>query len=59
MTALATSLLTSPEGVEAFLINIPEVVATLAAIALAWKTRSFVVSFVGAVIVLYSLQALL
>ena len=59
LAALATSLLTSPDGLEAYLTNIPEVVATLAAIGLAWKTRSFVVSFVGAVVVLYGLQALL
>ena len=59
LAALATSLLTSPDGLEVYLTSIPQVAATLAAIGLAWKTRSFLVSFAGAVVVMYGLQAML
>ena len=59
LAALATSLLTSPEGLGAYLRNVPEVVATVVAVVLAWKTRRFIVSFVGAVVALFALQLLL
>lgn len=59
LAALATSLLTSPDGLEAYLTNMPEVIGTVAGVGLAWGTRRFLVSFVGAVVVMYALQALL
>lgn len=57
LAALAASLLTS-NGVVDYVTNLAEVTATVVGIAVAWKTRRFVVSFVAAMAVLWIIQAL-
>ena len=58
LAALAASLLTS-DGLVEYVTSIPEVVATLVAIGASWFTRRYVVSFVAAMAVLWTLQWLL
>lgn len=57
LAALAASLLTT-DGVVDFVTNLAEVLATIVGVAVAWKTRRFVVSFVAAMAVLWLVQAL-
>lgn len=59
LAALTTSLLTSPDGLQAYLTNLPEVAGTVAGVALAWTTRRFLVAFLGAIVVMSVLQSLL
>jgi branched-subunit amino acid transport protein len=59
LAALAASLLTSPDGVVAFLGNIPEVVASTVGVVTALRFRRFDVSFVAAMTVFFTLTALL
>jgi branched-subunit amino acid transport protein len=58
LAALATSLLTA-DGLADYLTSAPEVAATLVAIAASWFTKRYVVSFVAAMAVLWTLQWLL
>jgi branched-subunit amino acid transport protein len=58
LAALAASLLTA-DGLVEYVASIPEVVATLVAIAVSWFTKRYVVSFVAAMAVLWTLQWLL
>jgi branched-subunit amino acid transport protein len=55
LAALTASLLTSPDGVMAFLENIPEVVASIAGVIAALRFRRFDVSFVAAIVVFFAL----
>ena len=59
LAALTASLLTSPDGVAAFLENIPEVVGSIVGVAAALRFRRFDVSFVAAITVFFALTALL
>ena len=59
LAALTASLLTSPDGVAAFLESTPEVAGTIAGVAAALRFRRFDVSFVAAVTVFFALTALL
>ncbi len=59
LAALTASLLTSPDGLAAYLENIPEVVATIVGVATALRFRRFDVSFTAAMIVFFALAALL
>ena len=59
LAALTASLLTSPDGVGAFLENVPEVVATVVGIAAGLRFRRFDVSFAAAIAVFFALTALL
>lgn len=55
LAALTASLLTT-DGVADYLTDLPETVATVVAVATAWWTRRFVVSFVAAMATLWVLQ---
>ena len=59
LAALTASLLTSPDGVVAYLENIPEVVGSIVGVAAALRFRRFDVSFAAAMIVFFALTALL
>lgn len=59
LAALTASLLTSPDGVAAYLESIPEVVATIVGVAAALRFRRFDVSFVAAMTIFFALTALL
>ncbi len=59
LAALTASLLTSPDGVVAFLGKGPEVVATIVGVVTAVRFRRFDVSFVSALVVFFGLTALL
>lgn len=59
LAALTASLLTSPDGVAAYLESIPEVVATIVGVAAALRFRRFDVSFTAAMIAFFALTALL
>jgi branched-subunit amino acid transport protein len=58
LAALTTSLLTSPDGVMAFLENVPEVGGSIVGVAAALRFRRFDVAFVAAVTVFFALTAL-
>ncbi|MDH3250149.1 MAG: AzlD domain-containing protein [Acidimicrobiia bacterium] len=59
LAALTASLLTSPDGVVAFLENVPEVAGSIVGVAAALRFRRFDVSFVAALTVFFALTALL
>lgn len=59
LAALTASLLTSPDGVVAYVENAPEVVASIVGVAAALRFRRFDVSFVAAMTVFFALTALL
>ncbi len=59
LAALTASLLTSPDGVMAYIENIPEVVGSIVGVLAALRFRRFDVSFVAAVAVFFALTALL
>ena len=59
LSALTASLLTSPDGLVAYLENTPEVVATIVGVATALRFRRFDVSFTAAMVVFFGLTALL
>lgn len=58
LAALTTSLLLS-DGVAGFVTDLPEVVAVLVAVFVAWRTRNFIWTFLAGMIALWSLQAIL
>jgi branched-subunit amino acid transport protein len=55
LAALTASLLTS-DGLAGYLTDVPEVVATVVGVAVAWWRRSFMSAFVAAVVVLWLLR---
>ncbi len=59
LAALTASLLTSPDGVVAYLESIPEVVATIVGVGAGLRFRRFDVSFAAAITVFFALTALL
>ena len=59
LAALTASLLTSPDGLTAYLENIPEVAGTIVGVAAALRFRRFDVSFLAALTVFFALTALL
>ena len=59
LAALTASLLTSPDGVGDFLQSVPEVAATIVAVAVAVRFRRFDASFAVAMVVYFALNALL
>ena len=59
LAALTASLLTSPDGVAAFLENVPEVAGSIVGVAAALRFRRLDVSFVAAMTVFFALTALL
>ena len=59
LAALTASLLTSPDGVGAFLENIPEVAGTIVGVIAGLRFRRFDVSFAAAITVFFALTALL
>ena len=58
LAALTTSLLVTPDARQ-FLTSPPEVVAVLVAVGLAWRTKGFLWSFMGGMITLWVLEAIL
>lgn len=58
LAALAASLLTSPDGVAAFVSDIPTLGGSLVAGATAWRFRRFDLSFVAAAAVFFILDAI-
>lgn len=59
LSALTASLLTSPDGIGAYLESVPEVVATVVGVAVALRFRRFDASFVAALTAFFVLTALL
>ena len=59
LAALTASLLTSPDGLGAYLESVPEVAATIVGGAAALRFRRFDVSFAAAMAVFLALTALL
>lgn len=55
LAALLASLLTSPDGVDVYVSDLPAVVGTIVAILVAWRTRRFDLTFVAGVVVYYGL----
>ncbi|MDY7106438.1 MAG: AzlD domain-containing protein [Actinomycetota bacterium] len=58
LAALVSSLLTAERGAGGFLRDTPEVVATLVALVVAWRTRNFLASLLSAMAALWIVQAL-
>jgi branched-subunit amino acid transport protein len=59
LSALTASLLTSPDGIAAFLENVPEVVATIVGVVAGLRFRRFDIAFTAAITVFFALTALL
>lgn len=59
LAALTASLLTSPDGVRAYLESVPEVAATVVGVAAGLRFRRFDVSFAAAITVFFAVTALL
>jgi branched-subunit amino acid transport protein len=57
LAALTASLLTSPDGVMAYLGSFPEVAASIIGVVAALRFRRFDISFVAAMIVFFALTA--
>ncbi len=55
LAALTASLLTS-DGVVDYVMNVPEVIASVVAVVTSWLTKRYVVSFVAAMAALWTLQ---
>jgi branched-subunit amino acid transport protein len=56
LAALCSSLLTADRGAGGFLRDTPELVATLVALAVAWRTRNFIAPLFAAMAALWLTQ---